>query len=134
MVQEVRYRGWSRGAERKPYRPAPDELPITELGVPIVAPSLKELIPAEAVWTDHLAVPVAGDRVRFPSVPCRSVSIRALAANTGEVYLGCVFVNAANGFPLAAGDTLNIAIDNTERLYLGAAVNGEGVAFLVVTG
>lgn len=100
----------------------------------IVAPSLRELIAAEAVWTDHLAVAAAGTKVRFPSLACRSVSIRALAANTGDVYLGGVFVNAGNGFPLAAGDAVNIAVDNTSRLWLDAAVNGEGVAYLAVTG
>lgn len=134
MVQDVRYRGWTRGAERPAVRGSPEAPPLTELGIPIVVPSLKELIPAQAVWTDHLTVPTAGTRVQFPDQPCRSVTIRALAANTGDVYVGNVFLSSANGLPLAGSDALDIAIDNTKRLYLDAAVNGEGVAFLAVTG
>ena len=134
MVQDVRYRGWSRGAERPARVGSPDLASETELGTIIVAPSLKELVPAEAVWTDRLAVTAAGTRRQLPDLPCRSVAVKALAANLGTVYLGGVYVNAANGFPLAASEVINLAIDNVHRLYLDADNDGDGVAYLVDRG
>jgi hypothetical protein len=133
MTSDVRYKGFTRGAERPAQRPAPDAPPTTEDGVPIQTLDLGKVLPLEAVWTGRQAVTTAGVRVQLPDVPCRSATIRALSTNTGAVYLGNELVDAATGFPLAAGDALDIAIDNLRRLYLDAAVAGEGIAYLVVT-
>jgi len=133
MVGDVRYKGFTRGAEQPAQRPAPDAAPTTEEGVPIQTLDLGKVLPLEAVWTGRAVVTTAGVRVQLPDVPCRSATIRALSANTGAVYLGNELVNAATGFPLAAGDAVDLAIDNLRRLYIDAAVGGEGIAYLVVT-
>jgi hypothetical protein len=131
-MRPVAYRGWSRGAET-PARPRPpiEEVPAPE-GVPVHVPDLSRLIPASAVYTGRTPVVTAGVRVQLPDIPARSVSILALAGNAGEVYLGDVTVNATIGFPLAAGDGVDLAIDNLRRLYLDAANNGDAIAFLVI--
>jgi hypothetical protein len=133
MTSDVRYRGFTRGAEQPAQRPAPAAPPTTEEGVPIQTLDLGKVLPPEAVWTGQLTAPAPGTRVQLPDVPCRSATIRALSTNTGAVYLGNELVDAATGFPLAAGDALDLAIDNLRRLYLDVAVAAEGVAYLVVT-
>jgi len=133
MSSDVRYKGFTRGAEQPAHRPALAAPPTTEEGVPISTLDLGKVLPPEAVWTGRLTVPVPGARVQLPDVPCRSATLRALAANTGAVYLGNELVDSSTGFPLAAGDAVDIAIDNLRRLYLDVAVAAEGVAYLVVT-
>jgi phosphatidylserine/phosphatidylglycerophosphate/cardiolipin synthase-like enzyme len=133
MTSDVRYRGFTRGAEQPARVPLPATPPTTEEGVPIQTLDLGKILPPEAVWTGRLTVPSPGARVQLPDVPCRSATIRALSTNTGSVYLGNELVDSSTGFPLAAGDAVDIAIDNLRRLYIDAAVADEGVAFLVVT-
>lgn len=72
----------------------------------------------------------------------RSVTIRALRGNTGDIYLGDSTVSAAVSYILAAGETFNIEVSmeewvngvsiNLSKIYLDAAVNGEGVCFAYV--
>lgn len=132
-MQDVRYKGFTRGAEQPAQRPAPAAPPATEEGVPISTLDLGKVLPPEAVWTGRLTVPSPGTRVQLPDVPCRSATIRALSTNTSTVYLGNELVDAATGFPLSAGDALDLAIDNLRRLYIDVAVADEGIAFLIVT-
>jgi hypothetical protein len=62
--------------------------------------------------------------------------VKALATNTGLVYLGndgADDVSAANGLPLLAGDVLIFEwIGELGSIWLDAAVNGEGVAWIVL--
>jgi phosphatidylserine/phosphatidylglycerophosphate/cardiolipin synthase-like enzyme len=133
MTSNVRYKGFTRGAEQPAQRPAPAAPPTTEEGVPIQTLDLGKILPLEAVWTGQLTVPSPGARVQLPDVPCRSASLRALSSNTGSIYLGNELVNSATGYVLSPGDALDLAIDNLRRLYIDAAVANEGICFLVVT-
>jgi len=132
MTSDVRYKGFTRGAELPAKRAPPAEAPRTEEGVPIQTLDLAKVLPPEAVFTGQVTVPTPGVRVQLPDVPCRSASLRALSTNTAAIYLGNELVNAANGFPLAAGDCLDLAIDNLRRLYIDAAVANEGIAYLII--
>lgn len=85
-----------------------------------------------SVDSGQLAVTTPGTRVQFPTQAVRAVSIQARPANTGNVFLGDSGVTAANGRILAARDAVDVAIDNLNRLWLDAAVGGEGVSFLWV--
>ncbi len=126
------YRGHTVGAEprrRPPPRPAP---PTTEDGIPVTTVDLSQVIPPSSVFTGQASVTTAGLRVQLPDVPCRSASIRARPANTGNVFLGDELVNSATGYILRPADIIDLAIDNLRRLYIDAAVNGEGIAWLVV--
>ncbi len=80
----------------------------------------------------QVTVAAAGVRVQLPAVACRAVSIAARPANAGNVFLGDATVAAANGRILAPGDAIDVAIDNTNRLYVDAATNGDGISFLRV--
>jgi hypothetical protein len=64
-----------------------------------------------------------------------AVAIKALTTNTGLVYVGNVAgdVEAANGFPLAAGDVIIYEnVGNLADIMVDSAVNAEGVAWLVL--
>ena len=67
-----------------------------------------------------------------------SVTIKALSTNTGKVYIGDHAVAAANGFDLDPRDSLDLATDRADRaidlskIYVDAAVSGEGVRFFFV--
>jgi len=59
----------------------------------------------------------------------RSVTVKALNSNTGLVYVGNSGVSSANGYELQAGESLDIDIDNTNKVYFDVSVNGEGVSY-----
>lgn len=65
-----------------------------------------------------------------------SLLVKALTTNTGIVYVGndgAGDVNSANGYPLAAGDQVIFGlVSNLSAIYVDAAVNGEGVAWLIL--
>jgi len=66
----------------------------------------------------------------------RAVMIKALPTNTGTMYVGQVDgdVDNSNGMPLSAGDSLIFAnVDNLNQIWLNASVNGEKVAWLLLT-
>lgn len=58
------------------------------------------------------------------------VRIKALIANTGDVYVGDASVSAANGYVLDSGDEIFIEIANLATVYLDVSVNGEGVSYI----
>ncbi len=63
------------------------------------------------------------------------VMIKALPTNTGLVYVGQVGgdVSSANGMPLSAGDVVVlINVGNLAEIWVDSAVNGEGVAWLLL--
>jgi hypothetical protein len=82
---------------------------------------------------DQVTVAAAGTAEQLPDQSCKAVSIAALPTNTGYVYLGDSGVDSTNGRVLAAGDAIDVAIDNLNRLYVDADVNGEGISYLWVS-
>ncbi len=64
------------------------------------------------------------------------VAIKALTTNTGLVYIGNAgdgTLSSSSGYPLAAGEsvTLNL-VGNLAEIMVDSAVNGEGVAWLIL--
>ena len=94
---------------------------------------LPSTVPLTAPVNGQTTVAVAGTRVQLPTAAGVAASIKALPSNTGNIFLGDAAVASANGHVLAAGDAVNVAIDNLNRFWIDAAVNGEGVSHLVVS-
>ena len=86
-----------------------------------------------AVGSGQATVAAAGSTEALPAQACKAVSIAANPDNTGNIFLGDSTVSSANGRILAPGDTLDLAIDNLNRLYIDAAVDGEGISYLWVS-
>jgi len=60
------------------------------------------------------------------------VTIKAKVGNTGNIYVGTVTMSSSNGYPLAPGDTLSMAIANTNNITVDADVDGEGLHYLTL--
>lgn len=93
-----------------------------------------QTIPA-TVTTGKVTVTTAGTRVEIigSATPIQSVTIKALAANTGAIYVGNSGVTSSNGFALAKGDTVSLDLVDLSTIWIDCSVNGEGVTYLAVT-
>lgn len=91
--------------------------------------------PATSIDTGNKVVALAGtaEALVAVSTPCKSVTITALSSNTDAVVVGGANVVAAiatrQGTPLESGDSVDIDIDDLEKIYVDVEVNGEGVSF-----
>jgi hypothetical protein len=90
--------------------------------------------PPSAIYGGKKTVTTAGTNVQLQAASqplTEGVLLRALDANTGLVYPGNSSVTSAgNGSRMAAREPCFIRIDNVNKVYIDAAVNGEGVTFL----
>ncbi len=90
-----------------------------------------------SLQTGHTLVAAAGTAVRLnggASVPLTSgqqVFVRALHTNTDEIYVGGPTVTAANGAVLEPGEGIDLHVTNVNIIYIDAAVNNEGVSWIV---
>jgi len=78
-------------------------------------------------------VTTAGTRVQLPNFPCREVTIIAKRTNTGYIFVGGSDVSSTvYGAELAANDSITIAVNNTNLIWIDASVSGEGVSYVAV--
>jgi len=103
---------------------------VTIGGQPIVV----DVQPGSAIGSGQQVVAAAGTRVQLSatSVPILSVTVKALATNTGDIYIGGANVAAGNGYILASGEPVSLDVDDLADVWIDAAVNGEGVSFIYV--
>lgn len=85
------------------------------------------------LYNGKKTVTTAGTRVTLASsTTVQSVTIKALASNTGTIYVGDTSVASTNGFQLSAGETVSLDLTNLNTVNLDASVSGEGVTYLAV--
>lgn len=85
------------------------------------------------IFNGKKTVTTAGTRVTLASTTAvKSVTIKALAANTGTIYVGNATVASTNGFALAAGDTVSLDVSDLATVNIDSSVNGEGVTYIAV--
>lgn len=63
-------------------------------------------------------------------VLARGVNIKAHTGNAGTVYVGGPGVTASNGYPLAAGDSLFLAVESPTQVKLIAGVADQDVSVI----
>ena len=89
------------------------------------------------VISGQTTVPCAGSEVPLHtglSANC-SLMVKALTTNTGDVYIGnsSGAVSSSTGLPLSAGESIVFPfISNLNQILIDSAVNGEGVAWLIL--
>lgn len=67
----------------------------------------------------------------FPAA--KSVTVKASAANTGNLYVGDAgSVSASNGFLLAKGESVEIAIDAADKIWIVADAAAQGYSWVAV--
>ena len=85
-------------------------------------------------------VSTAGTEVQISNTTnkVRWIKVKALAANSGKVYLGVSDVSATNGYALSAGNELEVSFAELggtvifSTFYVDAATNGDMLAWSVV--
>lgn len=84
------------------------------------------------IYSGKTTVTTVGTRVPLASSQAiaSGVTIKALVANTGIIYIGNSSVASSNGHQLAAGDSVFLEIANLNTVNLDSSVNGEGVTYL----
>jgi len=97
-----------------------------------VATSVSAITLPTAIYAGQKAVAAAGtdEALAASQALASGVTVKALAANTGNVYVGPEGVAAATGYVLAAGESVFIEVDDLAAVWLDAAVNGEGVSYI----
>ena len=84
-------------------------------------------------YTNQFAVATAGTAVQLQSNATLSLTIKALAANTGLIYVGGSSVDSTSGFELSAGDSVSIAVSQNNLIWIDASVSGEKVCVIAVS-
>lgn len=86
---------------------------------------------ATTIGTGLTTVTTAGTAVSLGnSTACKQVTVQAKSTNTGNIYVGTTNVSSSNGIVIWAGSSITISIDNINKIYIDADVNGEGVTYL----
>ena len=91
-----------------------------------------DIAPATTLYGGKAAVTTAGTRVALASSQAltKGVWVRALASNTGLIYVGTSSVSStAAGTDLSPGESIWIDVANLNTVNLDAAVSGEGVKY-----
>lgn len=86
-----------------------------------------------AIVSGQQTVTTAGTRVALSSSATAlyaGVMVRADVANSGVVYLGGSTVSSSNGYKLAAGDAVFVAISDLSALSIDASANSQSVSFI----
>ena len=88
---------------------------------------------ANELMAGQITVTTAGTAVIGTDVPGYGFVVKAMAGNTGIVYVGndgAGDITATNSFELSAGETIYIETDNLANLYFDAATNGDKVCWV----
>ena len=85
-----------------------------------------------AIVNGQNAVAAAGTAEALAAAtPLRSiVVIKALIGNTGNIFVGDLNVDSANGYVLAQGESVVLSIADLEDIFIDSAVDGDGVSFV----
>jgi hypothetical protein len=62
----------------------------------------------------------------------KSIKIKALAANTGKVYVGRPGVTTGRGYELSAGEELELKVDDLRNVWLIASAASQVVCWISV--
>ncbi len=89
-------------------------------------------VPATTVYEGRVTVTTAGTRVQLSSssIPVRSVCVKALTANTGNMLVGDSTVSVSNGYELPKDLSVCLDVNNLNLVYVDATVNGEKVCYI----
>ena len=80
-----------------------------------------------------VTVATAGTRVQLPDYACHEVTIIAKDENTGNIYVGGSDVSSTvYGVKMAAKDSITLAVNNTNLIYIDSSVSGEGISYVAI--
>ena len=107
---------------------AGNEIQVDVLTMPSVVITEESPTAIVAFVTD---IPTAGSRVQLGANVVKAGILQAPSTNTGVIYVGGSNVSSTVfGAELQPGQSVGIAISNSNKIYIDAATNGDDVAFL----
>jgi len=87
----------------------------------------KKWINAEKTINDSLT------QLNTENILCRTIRLMAKSTNTNKIYIGSENLTSSNySIFLDANESVDIEIDNINKIFLIAVVNGEGVNYCYV--
>lgn len=97
---------------------------------PVSATALPQLTQPTALIAFSTDIPTAGNRVQLgTNTVLVGVVIQAKSTNTGSIFVGGSNVSSTVfGAELQPGQSVGLAIDNTNKVYVDTATNGNDVA------
>jgi len=112
--------------------------PATEGKQDDIITALGLVAPAGSITSGRKTITTANtpEQITATSTPIKSVTIQALPGNVGSIAIGssnAVRASAAanmNGIILEAGDAYPVYVDNLNKVWIDASVNGEGVTYM----
>jgi hypothetical protein len=78
--------------------------------------SVSEFNAGQGTTTPSTVTPIVA--AGFGHKAYRFVKVRALATNAGSILVGPATVSASSGYPLAAGESVEIPIDSPEKVFV----------------
>lgn len=96
----------------------------------LILNALRSMTPANEIFEGEKNVPTAGTAVPLGTQQCKFVTIQARSSNTGNIYIGGATISNTQGVALAAGEAYTLFVVGTDKVYLDADTNGEGVTYL----
>lgn len=87
---------------------------------------------ATAIHSGQVSVSTPGTAVPLTatSTLVSIVTIKANSANVGAVYVGDSSVTSTTGLVLSAGESVDVKIDDINKIYIDAANSGDGVSYI----
>jgi len=94
--------------------------------------TVTSVTPPTSEYHGQTTVATAGTAVALASSQALTsgVNVKALAGNTGIVYVGTSGVSSSNGYELSAQESVYLEVDNLADIEIDAATNGEGVCYI----
>ena len=80
----------------------------------------------------NVTVPAAGTAVNLGTGQCRNITIKALAGNVGDVFIGDKDVDATTGFVLDAGEEVTLPAEKLDNIWIDVGTSAEGVTYIAV--
>lgn len=105
------------------------DVPITLDGEEVAISSValpSAVVAGQKAVTSHGTAEALGVSTALTS----GVRIKALAANTGNIYVGGASVDSATGFVLGAGEEVFVEVDDLASVYIDSDVDAEGVCYV----
>lgn len=94
--------------------------------------AINEAITPGNVVNGKTSMPTAGTSVALGGsiVLVNGVTVKALAANTAPVFVGNSTVSSSNGYELLAGESVFVACDNLEDVFVLSGTNNQAVTYI----
>lgn len=81
--------------------------------------------PDKVVHGQNTDIDASAEPLTATVTPCVSgITVKAMPTNTAKIYVGASGVTTATGYPLSAGESVFVPVDDVSKVYaIGGAAN-----------